>query len=66
MLGTLCGARPRECQRLAGEFHASFKFGRIDQIVAGGFHDFLNAFLVRSNGLAAQIQRDFLMSQQLE
>ena len=65
-LATLCGARARECQRLAGEIRASFKFGRIDQIVAGGLHDFLNAFLVRSNGLAAQIQRDFMMSLQLE
>jgi uncharacterized alpha-E superfamily protein len=61
-LGTLCGARPRECQRLAGEIHASLKFGRIDRIVADGLHDFLNGFLVRSNGLAAQIQRDFMMS----
>jgi len=65
-LATLCGARARECQRLAGEIHASFNFGRIDQIVAGGLHDFLNTFLVRRNGLAAQIQRDFMMSLQLE
>ena len=57
----LCGARPRECLRLAGEIHASLKFGRIDRIVAGGLHDFLNRFLVRSNGLAAQIQQDFMM-----
>jgi uncharacterized alpha-E superfamily protein len=61
-LATLCGARPRECQRLAGEIHASLKFGRIDRIVSGGLHDFLNGFLVRSNGLAAQIQSDFMMS----
>jgi uncharacterized alpha-E superfamily protein len=65
-LATLCGVRSRECQRLGGEIHASLKFGRIDRIVAGGLHDFLNAFLVRSNGLAAQIQRDFMMSLQFE
>ncbi len=66
VLGTLCGARPRECLRLAGETHASLKFGRIDRIVSGGLHDFLNGFLVRSNGLAAQIQQDFMMSLQFE
>lgn len=66
VLATLCGARPRECLRLAGEIHASLKFGRIDRIVAGGLHDFLNGFLVRSNGLAVQIQRDFMMSLQFE
>jgi uncharacterized alpha-E superfamily protein len=66
VLGTLCGARPRECQRLAGEIHASLKFGRIDRIVSGGLHDFLNGFLIRTNGLAAQIQRDFMMSLQFD
>lgn len=66
VLATLCGSRPRECQRLAGEIHASLKFGRIDRIVAGGLHDFLNGFLVRTNGLAAQIQRDFMMSLQVD
>ncbi len=66
VLGTLCGSRPRECLRLAGETHASLKFGRIDRIVSGGLHDFLNGFLVRSNGLAAQIQQDFMMSLQFE
>ena len=66
VLGTLCGAKPRECLRLAGETHASLKFGRIDRIVAGGLHDFLNGFLVRSNGLAVQIQQDFMMSLQFE
>jgi len=65
-LGTLCGARPRECQRLAGELHASLKFGRIDRIVAGGLHAFLDGFLRRSNELAAQIQRDFMMSLQFD
>lgn len=66
VLGTLCGTRPRECQRLAGEIHASLKFGRIDRIVSGGLHDFLNGFLIRTNGLAAQIQRDFMMSLQFD
>jgi uncharacterized alpha-E superfamily protein len=65
-LGTLCGSRPRECQRLAGELHASLKFGRIDRIVEGGLHAFLDGFLVRSNELAAQIQRDFMMSLQFD
>jgi len=65
-LATLTGARARECQRLCGEIHASLKFGRIDRIVSGGLHDFLNGFLIRSNGLSAQIQSDFMMSLQLD
>jgi uncharacterized alpha-E superfamily protein len=65
-LGTLCDARPRECQRLAGELHASLKYGRIDRIVAGGLHQFLDGFLRRSNELAAQIQSDFMMSLQFD
>ena len=69
-LGTLAGARARararECQRLAGEIHASLKYGRVDRIVGGGLHEFLNGFIRRSNELAAQIQRDFMMSFQID
>ncbi|MCW5770003.1 MAG: alpha-E domain-containing protein [Rhodospirillaceae bacterium] len=65
-LATLCGTRKRECLRLAGELHASLKFGRIDRIVAGGLHAFLNEFVRRSNGMAAEIQRDFMMSLQVD
>jgi len=65
-LGTIATQRARESQRLAGEIHASLKYGRIDRIVTGGLREFLNGFVRRSNDLAAQIQRDFMMSYQFD
>ncbi len=65
-LATLCGARSRECQRLAGEVHATLRYGRIDRIFEVGLHRFLDNFVARSNELAVQIQRDFMMSLSLE
>jgi uncharacterized alpha-E superfamily protein len=65
-LGALSARRPRECQRLAGEVHALLKFGRIDRVVAAGLRAFLDGFVRRSNEVAAQIQRDFMMSLQFE
>ena len=65
-LGTLSSNRARECQRMAGEIHASLKYGRLDRIVGGGLDEFLNGFVRRSNELAAQITRDFMMSFQID
>jgi uncharacterized alpha-E superfamily protein len=65
-LGTLTAGRPRECSRLAGELHASLKFGRIDRIMNGGLRPFLDGFILRNNELATQIQRDFMMSFSVE
>jgi len=65
-LGTLSASRARECQRMAGEIHASLKYGRLDRIVGGGLDEFLNGFVRRSNELAAQITRDFMMSFQID
>ena len=63
MLNALAGNRQLECQRLAGEIHASLRFGRIDQIFKSGLHEFLEAFILRNNRLGHEIQQDFMMSE---
>ena len=50
-----------ETQRLAGRLHAELMYGRIDEILAAGLHDFLIQFLARVGELGAGISRDFLM-----
>ena len=63
MLDDLAGNRHLECQRLAGEIHASLRFGRIDQIIETGLHEFLEGFILRNNRLGQEIQQDFMMSE---
>lgn len=50
-----------ETQRQAGRLHAELAYGRIDEILAGGMHEFLDQFLSRVGELGAGISRDFLM-----
>lgn len=65
-LDTLAPNAPLECRRLAGEIHASLKFGRIDQVLEIGLHEFLEGFIHRNSRLGREIQRDFLMSEVIE
>jgi len=57
----LCGARPYECHRLAGEIHARLHFGRMSAIFESGLHEFLTDFVNGHSHFAVQMQRDFLM-----
>ena len=61
-LDDLCDGRKLECRRLAGEIHACLKFGRIDEVIEKGLHEFLNDFILRNNRLGSQIQQDFMMT----
>ena len=61
-LDTLVAGRRLECRRLAGEIHASLKYGRVDQIFSRGLHEFLEAFVLSNNSLGQQVQQDFIMS----
>lgn len=56
------GGRRGECHRLAGEMHARLRFGRIDDIMAGGLHDFLTATIDRNLELGRQIQDFYLQA----
>lgn len=60
-LDELCGRRPFECRRLAGELHARIAYGSMDDIISAGLHEFLTEFVEDSTYLGGQIQRDFLM-----
>ena len=50
-----------ETLRRAGRLRADLRFGRIDEIMAGGLHAFLTQFLERVGALGLGISRDFLV-----
>ena len=50
-----------ETQRRAGELHASLHYGRIEDIVRSGLHDYLTDFLGRIRDLGSRIASDFLV-----
>lgn len=50
-----------DTERFAGRLHAELKFGRIDEILTEGLHDYLTRFLERVNQLGNRVSRDFLV-----
>lgn len=50
-----------DTERLAGKLHAELMFGKIDEILAGGLHDYLTRFLERVFELGNRVSRDFLV-----
>lgn len=60
-LATAYGGRFGECHRLAGEFHARLRFGRIDAIFAAGLHEFLSSVVEHTAVLGQQITEFYLM-----
>jgi uncharacterized alpha-E superfamily protein len=50
LLAELYGGKRGECHRRAGEIHARLRYGRIDNIVQGGLHEFLTRIV--DDGLA--------------
>jgi uncharacterized alpha-E superfamily protein len=50
-----------ETLRQAGRLRADLQYGRIDEILQSGLHEFLDQFLDRVNNLGAGIGRDFLV-----
>ena len=61
ILQKLCDESSREAERLAGELHAQLHYGRTEQIIALGLHEYLMAFLDKLLLLTAEINRDFLV-----
>lgn len=61
-LRAVANAQSAETLRRAGELQALLRYGRIDLIVADGFHGFLADFLDRVGDLGRRIARDFLGS----
>ena len=61
ILKALCDESSREAERLAGELHAQLHYGRTEQIITQGLHEYLMAFLAKLLLLTAEINRDFLV-----
>ena len=58
-LQLLCDERDWELERLAGELHARLEFGRTEDIMRFGLHEYLVDFLERTAGLGEEITRRF-------
>ena len=50
-----------ETERFAGKLHAELKFGRIEDILKAGLHDYLTRFLEQIFDLGNRVSRDFLV-----
>jgi uncharacterized alpha-E superfamily protein len=61
ILGGLCDASSRETERLAGEIHAQLHYGRTEQILSQGLHEYLMSFLEKLDALNDEINRHFLV-----
>ena len=51
-----------ETERYAGELHARFRYGKLEELCAGGVPQFLDQVQRRLNGLADRIGADFLVA----
>jgi len=51
----------REVERQAGELHSQLRYGRIEQIMESGLHEYLMDFLDRVGALSNEINRVFLV-----
>ena len=59
-LELLCDNSSREVERAAGELHAKLHYGRADDIIEQGLHEYLMDFLERISNLGEGISRHFL------
>jgi len=60
-LARLCDEHTHEIERAAGELHAKLHFGRTDDIIRLGLHEYLMDFLERISTLGDEISRHFLV-----
>ncbi|HET9403856.1 MAG TPA: alpha-E domain-containing protein [Burkholderiales bacterium] len=61
ILRGLCDASSREPERLAGELNAQLRYGRTEQIIALGLHEYLLSVLDKLSVLNEEIDRHFLV-----
>jgi uncharacterized alpha-E superfamily protein len=61
-LALVSNARSTETERRAGMLRAELQYGKLDDIMAGGLHRFLQEFLDSINDLGNRISQDFLLS----
>jgi uncharacterized alpha-E superfamily protein len=60
-LQTLCDENTRELERASGELHARLHYGKTDDIIKFGLHEYLMEFLDRISALGGEINRSFLV-----
>ncbi|MCA9426015.1 MAG: alpha-E domain-containing protein [Candidatus Omnitrophica bacterium] len=61
MLPLIANSASLETQRKAGMLHAKLHFGRIEDVLAGGLHEYLTDFMDRIYELGEGISQDFLV-----
>jgi len=61
ILKVLCDGDSLEAERLAGELHAQLHYGRTEQVIKMGLHEYLMAFLDKLSLLNNEINRHFLV-----
>ncbi len=61
ILGLVGNAGSHETQRRAGEVYSRLRYGRIEDILQVGLHDYLTDFLTRTADLGDRIGQDFLV-----
>ncbi len=57
----LCDASSHEVERFSGELHAKLHYGKTDDIIRFGLHEYLIDFLARISALGNDISRHFLV-----
>jgi uncharacterized alpha-E superfamily protein len=60
-LEQLCDASSHEVERCSGELHAKLHYGKTDDIIRYGLHEYLIDFLARISGLGVEVSRHFLV-----
>jgi uncharacterized alpha-E superfamily protein len=60
-LERICDASSREIERSGGELHAKLHYGKTDDIIRFGLHEYLVDFLARISALGNDISRHFLV-----
>lgn len=61
ILRGLCDTASREPERLAGELNAQLRYGRTEQIVSLGLHEYLMSVLDKLSALNEEIEKHFLV-----
>ena len=60
-LETLCDQNTHEIERASGELHSRLRYGKTDDIIKFGLHEYLMEFLDRISTLGNEIDRTFLV-----
>ncbi len=60
-LNEVANIRSQETQRRAGELASSLRYGRIEDVLEAGLHQYLTKFIIRINDLGNRIAGDFLV-----